>query len=169
MGLLVTLDSSIHWGSGESLLFNRIDDAALSNLSLGPKITFRHTHVSPFLEVLIGDHRLMPDAFHDVDKIGFMAGGGVDINLSRHIALRLLRADYVFSNYRYGPAASTSATELRGVRLQTGLNFTWGGLVRTWTYPEWHLQAEELARRRRKSPWLGIGRLQRRNCRGSLG
>ncbi len=123
----LTLDTSTHWGSGESSLFNRIDDAAFSNLSLGPKITFRHTHISPFLEVLVGDHRLMPDAFHDVDKVGFMAGGGLDINLSRHVALRLLRADYVFSNYRYGPASSTSATELRGVRLQTGLNFTWGG------------------------------------------
>jgi outer membrane protein OmpA-like peptidoglycan-associated protein/opacity protein-like surface antigen len=123
----LTLDTSTHWGSGESTLFNRIDDAAFSNLSLGPKITFRHEHVSPFLEVLVGDHRLMPDAFHDVDKLGFMAGGGLDINLSRHVALRLIRADYVYSNYRYGPAASTPRTELRGVRLQTGLNFMWGG------------------------------------------
>ncbi len=123
----LTLDASTHWGSGESSLFSRVDDAALSNLSFGPKITFRHKHVSPFLEVLVGDHRLMPDAFHDVDKFGFMAGGGFDINLSRHVALRLLRADYVYSNYRYGPPASTLATELRGIRLQTGLNFTWGG------------------------------------------
>ena len=118
----LTLDTSTHWGSGESSLFNRIDDAALSNLSIGPKITFRHTHVSPFLEVLVGDHRLTPDAFHDIDKIGFMAGGGLDINLSRHIALRLLRADYVYSNYRYGPAASTASTQLRGVRLHQPRN-----------------------------------------------
>ena len=75
----------------------------------------------------MGDHRLTPDAFYDVDKLGFMAGGGLDINLSRHIALRLIRADYVFSNYRYGPAASTPATEIRGVRLQSGLNFMFGG------------------------------------------
>ena len=123
----LTLDASTHWGSREKGLFNRIDDAAFSNLSLGPKITFRHEHISPFFEVLVGDHRLMPDAFHDVDKLGFMAGGGLDINLSRHVALRLIRADYVFSNYRYGPAASTPATELRGLRLQSGLNFMWGG------------------------------------------
>ena len=123
----LTLDTSAHWGSGESTLFKRIDDAGLNTLSIGPKITFRHEHISPFLEVLVGDHRLMPDAFHDVDKLGVMAGGGLDINLSRHIALRLIRADYVYSNYRYGPAASTPRTELRGVRLQTGLNFMWGG------------------------------------------
>ena len=123
----LTLDASTHWGSGESGLGGRLDDAAFSNLSLGPKITFRHTHFSPFLEFLVGDHRLMPDAFHDIDKVGFMVGGGLDINVSRHIALRLLRADFVYSNYQYGSAAVTPRTEIRGVRLQTGINFMWGG------------------------------------------
>jgi outer membrane protein OmpA-like peptidoglycan-associated protein/opacity protein-like surface antigen len=122
----LTLDTSSDWGSRETGLANRIDDAAFSNLSLGPKVTFRSQHFSPFLEVLIGDHRLMPDAFHDVDKLGFMFGGGLDINLSRHIALRLIRADYVYSNYQYGPPGVLS-TEIRGARLQTGLNFMFGG------------------------------------------
>src|SRR5580704_9672615 len=122
----ITLDTSTLWNSGE-VGVDRVDDTALSNLSIGPKFTFRHRHFSPFLEVLVGDHRLMPDAFHDIQKLGFMAGGGLDLNLTRHIALRLLRADFVFSNYRYGPPATTSETEIRGVRLQTGLNFTFGG------------------------------------------
>ncbi len=122
-----TLDASSHWGSGESTLGRRIDDAAFSNLSLGPKVTFRSTHFSPFLEALIGDHRLMPDAFHDIDKLGLMVGGGLDLNVSRHIALRLLRADFVMSNYRYGPMATTASTDLRGVRLQAGIVFMFGG------------------------------------------
>jgi len=122
----LTLDTSTDWGSGENGIAKRIDDAAFSNLSFGPKITFRHHRFSPFLEVLVGDHRLMPDAFHDVDKLGVMFGGGLDINLSRHVALRLLRADYVISNYRYGPP-SVPSTEIRGVRLQTGINFMFGG------------------------------------------
>src|ERR1022692_321196 len=122
----LTLDTSTHWGSGETTLARRIDDAAFSNLSLGPKITFRSTHFSPFLEALVGDHRLMPDAFHDIDKLGFMFGGGLDINLSRHVALRLIRADYVYSNYRYGPPG-VPETEIRGLRAQAGLNFMFGG------------------------------------------
>ena len=122
----LTLDTSIHWGSGEAGLAKRIDDAAFSNLSFGPKVTFRHEHISPFLEVLVGDHRLMPDAFHDVDKLGLMLGNGLDINLSRHVALRLIRADYVVSNYRYGPPGIPS-TDIRGLRLQAGLNFMFGG------------------------------------------
>lgn len=122
----LTLDTSTHWGSGEATLFKKFDDAAFSNLSFGPKITFRHEHFSPFLEVLVGDHRLMPDAFHDVDKLGLMLGGGLDWNLNRHVALRLIRADYVMSSYRYGPP-SVPSTDLHGVRLQAGLNFMFGG------------------------------------------
>jgi outer membrane protein OmpA-like peptidoglycan-associated protein/opacity protein-like surface antigen len=122
----LTLDTSTHWGSGESTFAKRIDDAAFSNLSFGPKITFRHDHFSPFLEVLVGDHRLMPDAFHDVDKLGVMIGGGLDVNVSRHIALRLIRADFVLSNYRYGPT-SVPSTEIRGLRAQTGIVFMFGG------------------------------------------
>ncbi len=130
----LTLDASTHWGSGETGLNNRIDDAAFSNLSFGPKVTFRSAHFSPFLEVLVGDHRLMPDAFHDIDKLGFMVGGGLDVNASRHVALRLIRADYVMSSYRYGPSATTPSTNLRGVRLQAGLVFNFGG-ERTGTPP----------------------------------
>ena len=122
----LTLDTSTDWGSRETTVAHRIDDAAFSNLSLGPKITFRTRRFSPFVEALVGDHRLMPDAFYDVDKLGFMVGGGLDINLSRHIALRLLRADFVYSNYSYAPPP-VPRTEIRGVRLQTGLNFMFGG------------------------------------------
>ena len=123
----ITLDASDHWGSGEKGVGNRIDDVDFSNLSIGPKFTFRHDHFSPFLEVLAGDQRLYPEAFHHVNKLGVMAGGGVDANLSRHFALRLIRADYVASSYRYGPSATTSTTQLHGVRLQTGIVFMFGG------------------------------------------
>ena len=122
----LTLDSSTHWGSGETALSKRIDDAAFSNLSFGPKITFRSAHFSPFLEALVGDHRLMPDAFRDIDKLGFMSGGGLDVNVSRHVALRLFRADYLMSSYKYGPSATTPKTDLKGVRLQAGIVFMWG-------------------------------------------
>jgi hypothetical protein len=118
----LTLDASTDWGSGEVTVANRIDDAAFANLSLGPKFTFRSHRFSPFVEALLGDHRLTPDAFHDVDKLGFMLGGGLDINLSRHIALRLLRADFIYSNYSFGPP-SVAHTDIRGLRAQTGLNF----------------------------------------------
>jgi outer membrane protein OmpA-like peptidoglycan-associated protein/opacity protein-like surface antigen len=130
----LTLDGSTHWGSGENGLEKQIDDAAFSNISFGPKVTFRSAHFSPFLEGLVGDHRLTPDALHDINKLGFMVGGGLDFKLSKHIALRLPRVDYVMSSYRYGPSATTGSTDIRGVRLQAGLVFNFGG-ERTVTPP----------------------------------
>ena len=123
----ISFDGSDHWGSGEKTIPRTIDDAGFANFSVGPKITYRGHRFSPFVEVLVGGHRLMPETFHDVTKLGFMFGGGLDINLSRHVALRLLRADYVISDYRFGASPVTPNTEIRGVRLQTGLNFMFGG------------------------------------------
>lgn len=123
----LTLDASTNWGSGEIGTAKKIDDTGFSNLSFGPKITFRSHYFSPFVEVLVGDHRLMPEIFHDINKFGFMAGGGLDVNLTRHIALRLIRADFVYSDYRFGPSTTTPATDIRGLRLQAGFNIMLGG------------------------------------------
>ncbi|MGA8223039.1 MAG: outer membrane beta-barrel protein [Candidatus Acidiferrales bacterium] len=124
----LTLDASKDWSAGEVTTAKRIDDAGFSNVSLGPKVTFRTEHFSPFFEVLVGNHHLSPDAFHDINKFGFMAGLGLDVNLSRHFALRLFRADFVYSDYRFGPeSVGTRATDLRGLRAQSGIVFMFGG------------------------------------------
>jgi outer membrane protein OmpA-like peptidoglycan-associated protein/opacity protein-like surface antigen len=124
----LTLDASDHWGIGKrGTAAACCRDADFANLSLGPKFTFRTAHLSPFLEALAGDHRLYPEDFHNVQKLGFMFGGGLDLNLSRHVALRVFRADYVMSSYRYGPSSTTPSTDLSGVRLQAGLNLMFGG------------------------------------------
>jgi outer membrane protein OmpA-like peptidoglycan-associated protein len=123
----ITLDASKEWSAGEVGVANRIDDAGFSNVSLGPKFTYRTEHFSPFVEALLGEHNLSPDAFHDVTKLGFMVGAGLDLNVSRHFALRLIRADYVFSNYRYGPSSVTPTTDLRGVRVESGIVVLLGG------------------------------------------
>ena len=123
----ISFDTSDYWGSGETTVAKTIDDAGLNNFSIGPKVTFRHHRFSPFLEVLVGDHRLSPEAFHSVNKLGVMFGGGVDLNLSRHFALRLIRADFVISDYRFGAPAVTPSTDVRGLRAETGIVFMFGG------------------------------------------
>lgn len=123
----LTGDLSGQRASGESGVAMRIDDASLFNGSLGPKLTFRSRRFSPFAEALVGWHRLTSDLFQRDDRVGFMAGGGLDLNLNRHFALRLIRADFVFSNHQYGPQPPVPATDVRGARLQSGLVFMWGG------------------------------------------
>ncbi len=123
----LTIDGSNHWGSGELTVAKRIDDTRFDNISIGPKFTYRAGRFAPFAEVLVGDHRLVPEVYHSVDKLGVMVGGGVDVNLSRHFAWRVLRVDYAISNYQFGPSATTAATNLRALRGQTGLVFKFGG------------------------------------------
>ena len=85
-------------GAGETV--RKCRDADLSTLSIGPKFTLRYSHFSPFLEVLGGDQRLYPEGFHHIDKLGLMAGGGLDINITRHFALRPISADFLTMSNR---------------------------------------------------------------------
>jgi outer membrane protein OmpA-like peptidoglycan-associated protein len=123
----LTVDSSGQWGSGQSGVAARIQQVEFFNLSAGPKITFRSHYFSPFLEALVGEHRLASEVFGSDREVGFMAGGGLDLDFSRHFAWRMIRADYVFSNHQFGPSSVVPATDIRGARLQTGLVFMWGG------------------------------------------
>jgi outer membrane protein OmpA-like peptidoglycan-associated protein len=123
----LTADGSGHWGSGENGVARRIDDAAFYSASVGPKLTFRTHHFSPFVEALVGWHSLDSDLFQSSNGFGFMAGGGLDLNLTRRVAWRVIRGDFVFSNHQYGPSSIVPATDVRGVRLQSGLVFMFGG------------------------------------------
>jgi outer membrane protein OmpA-like peptidoglycan-associated protein len=123
----LTADASGHWESSDGTAAQRIDQASFYNVTLGPKLTLRSHYFSPFVEALVGWHRLSPDLFGSDDSFGFMAGGGLDLNLKRYLAWRLFRADYVFSNHQYGPSSIVPATDVRGARLQTGLVFMLGG------------------------------------------
>ncbi|MGA9545116.1 MAG: OmpA family protein [Candidatus Sulfotelmatobacter sp.] len=123
----LTGDVSGDLSSGESGVEMRIDDAEFLNFSAGPKLTFRRRRFAPFLEALVGEHRLASELFRSDYEVGFMVGGGLDLNLNRHFALRLIRADYVYSNHQYGSSTAVPATDIRGARLQSGLVFTWGG------------------------------------------
>ena len=123
----LSVDGSNHWGSGELTVAKRIDDMRFDNISIGPKFTYRAGRFAPFAEVLVGDHRFVSEVYHSVDKLGVMVGGGLDVSLSRHFSWRVLRVDYVVSNYQFGPAATTASTDLRALRGQTGLVYRFGG------------------------------------------
>jgi len=123
----LTVDSSGQWGSGNNGVAARIDQVEFFNISAGPKITYRTHYFSPFLEVLGGEHRLASEVFGNDLAPGFMAGGGLDLNLGQHWAVRLARADFVYSDHQYGPSSVVPATDVRGLRLQAGLVYMFGG------------------------------------------
>jgi hypothetical protein len=123
----LTADGSGNWGSGENGVSGRIDDAAFYSAQMGPKLTYRTHYVSPFVEALVGWQSLDSDLFQSDNGFGFMVGGGLDLNLNRRFALRLIRGDFVYSNHQYGPSSIVPATDVRGVRLESGVVFMFGG------------------------------------------
>src|ERR1700676_1940188 len=92
----LTADGSAHWDSNETGVTGRVDDAAFYNVSMGPKLTLRSHYFSPFVEALVGWHRLAPDLFKGDDRFGFMAGGGPRLKLYPTFVARFDSRRFVF-------------------------------------------------------------------------
>jgi outer membrane protein OmpA-like peptidoglycan-associated protein len=109
--------------------------AVLSYL-FGPRLSFRqHDRFTPFVQALFGGARanqvilngctfsctLLPTE----SAFAWTAGGGLDLRVRRHIAIRLIQAEYLmtgFSNYTTGAAGKQN-----DMRLSAGIVFRFGG------------------------------------------
>jgi opacity protein-like surface antigen len=69
----------------------------------GPRINLRRGRVTPFAHVLLG--RVWAEdgiTFGSVSAYGMTAGGGVDFNVSKHIAIRPFQAEYFLTKFPDG-------------------------------------------------------------------
>jgi hypothetical protein len=104
----IEADSSGTYGSG----------AKVHTLMGGPKFTYRGERWAPFAHALFGG--AIRSAGGNTDTAVAMAvGGGLDITLSRHIALRPAQFDYLLTGF-------SSATQHQ-FRYSGGLVFRFGG------------------------------------------
>ena len=129
--------------------FQGVFDNTQSHFLIGPRYGFyNHSRFTPFAEVLFGGAHAsvstnilnvptvlpsssitVPDnisASLNVSRTSFamMAGGGLDIRLSKHVTYRLIDADYFLTR----PVSFMTGENVNknNVRLTTGVNFTWG-------------------------------------------
>lgn len=65
------------------------------NFLFGPRFTARRTGKNFFGHVLIGAARTSVDGFDSETDFAMAVGGGLDINASKEIAVRLVQADYL--------------------------------------------------------------------------
>jgi outer membrane immunogenic protein len=77
----------------------------LISFMLGPRISFPgNSRLEPYVQVLLGGTKIKGTVGGgDIETDGafsLAAGGGVDINLTKHISLRSLQAEYLYSPYR---------------------------------------------------------------------
>lgn len=125
----LTYNFDPHWGFEGDLGQNW--DNYETTASIGPRFIARTDGANYFLHTLISYNRLAVNGLNPSSGIGAILGGGMDLVFSKTISFRLFEADYVWGEHNYAPFASPEFSDLRrvsleGVRLRTGLVFSWG-------------------------------------------
>ena len=109
-------DFSGHYGAIRSIDFNR------HSFLFGPRISYRDEKFTPFAQVLFGSAHdvvhLAGLASSTATDFAWAAGGGVDLNVSRRVAARLIQIEYAGANSR-------GLTE-NNVRISAGLVLRFG-------------------------------------------
>ena len=89
----------------------------------GPRVNFRRGRVTPFAQVLLGA-MWASDAIVLGSKTAFAmtAGGGIDVTVSRHFAVRPVQAEYFLTKFPDG-----ADNRQNNFRYSAGLVFRFGG------------------------------------------
>ncbi len=104
-------------------------DLTLMTYTAGPRVTLGKHRVAPFAQALFGaahggDSYFPKNASYSTSatSFAFTAGGGIDYNLSRRVAIRLVQAQYLHTSF---PNGSTNSQQ--HVMLSAGVVFKFGG------------------------------------------
>jgi outer membrane protein OmpA-like peptidoglycan-associated protein len=132
LGAALTYNFDPHWGAEFDLGENWGNGNDATTASFGPRFIWRTDDANLFLHALVGLNRLSVPNLNEPNGVGVILGGGMDLPITKSIAIRLFEADYVWTRLNYANYASPSFPDLRhaseeGVRLRTGLVFSWGG------------------------------------------
>jgi outer membrane protein OmpA-like peptidoglycan-associated protein len=128
-----TYNFNRHWGAEFDLGQNWGSGNYETTASVGPRFIWRTDGANYFMHGLVGLNRLSVDGFSPVNGIGVIAGGGMDLPIFKGISFRLFEADYVWARQNYSSFVSytdfpaLAHPNLQGIRLRTGLVFSWGG------------------------------------------
>ncbi len=101
-------------------------DATSYTYMFGPRVSFRNnTRVTPFAQVLFGGAYGNVDwtpAAASANVFALAAGGGFDVELTRHFSWRVIQAEYVMTRFD-NPTGSFPQNNLR---VSSGLLIRWG-------------------------------------------
>lgn len=114
---------------------NNPNIGALSYL-FGPRLSFRnHERITPFAQILFGDVHANRITLADCtfsctllpsqDAFAMTAGGGLDILVRRHFAIRAIQAEYLMT--RFDSFTSGASGTQNDMRLSSGIVFRFGG------------------------------------------
>jgi outer membrane immunogenic protein len=100
-------------------------DIGLVTYLFGPRLTLPVHRYTPFAQVLIGGvhgfDAIFPSPNHSTiapDAFAMSAGGGINIDVSRHLAIRAIQADYFMAEL-----PNAAANRQNSLRLEAGIVF----------------------------------------------
>jgi hypothetical protein len=100
-------DFSGHYGSPKVFGFGiPFVDISSHTYMAGPRLTYRTESVAPFAHFLIGGARASTGAFGASiadTALATVVGGGLDLNLNKSLAIRVIQADYLMTRFQTGP------------------------------------------------------------------
>lgn len=132
-GAALTYNFDPHWGGEFDFGHNWGSGNSESTFSVGPRFMFRSDSGNVFIHALVGDNWLPISGLQKGSNgIGLVLGGGMDLPINKSIAFRLFQVDYVWSPHNYAAYAAPQFPNLRrpqleGIRLRTGIVFSFGG------------------------------------------
>lgn len=132
-GTAFTYNFDPHWGAEFDLGHNWGHGNYETTVSAGPRFMWRTDGSNLFIHALLSYNRLAVNGLGDPKNgVGAILGGGWDLPFTKNFAWRVFEADYVFARQNYAEFAAPEFSNLRrpnleGVRLRTGVVFSWGG------------------------------------------
>ncbi|HYH01163.1 MAG TPA: OmpA family protein [Terriglobales bacterium] len=102
------------------------DQANFSTFMFGPKFMYRTERITPFGELLVGLARLSPEGRDSAHGLGVAVGGGIDLNIAKRVAWRVIQADYI--RQQHNLSSGLGVGFLNGARVRGGLVFMLGGM-----------------------------------------
>ncbi|HTT23797.1 MAG TPA: OmpA family protein [Candidatus Sulfotelmatobacter sp.] len=134
-GAALTYNFDKFWGGELDFGYNTDgnSDSTEWTLSVGPRFMARTDTGNYFLHSLVGLNRLSYDKLAATHNgIGLILGGGMDLPLTKKWAWRVFEADYVWAHHNFPQFAGPNFPSLRrpdleGVRLRTGIVYSYGG------------------------------------------
>jgi outer membrane protein OmpA-like peptidoglycan-associated protein len=132
VGGAITYNFDPHWGGEFDAGQSWSNGNDITTVSVGPRFMWRTDDANFFLHALVGLNRLSVAGLSQPNGVGMLLGGGMELPITKNVAFRIFQVDYVWAQQHYTNEASPSFPSLRrpaeeGVRLRTGLTFSWGG------------------------------------------
>ncbi len=132
-GTALTYNFDPHWGLEADFGYSSGSGNSATTASIGPRFIWRTDDVNFFLHALGGGNWLSVNGVNTgTNGIGAVVGGGMDLPITKTVSFRLFEADYVFGHHNYASLANAQFPSLQrpafeGVRLRSGIVFSWGG------------------------------------------